>query len=63
MSCNNEKCECDNRDLTVLIESVRNLEAMLESLKEIIDDNHEETLESIRDTAEGGRGYSTFTED
>ena len=63
MSCNNGKCECDNRDLTTLIESVKNLEAMLEALAERIDENQLETLESIRDTAEGGRGYSTFTED
>lgn len=40
--------------------NVELLEEMLESLQELITENHTELLEKLDNLAEGGRGFSTF---
>lgn len=40
--------------------NVKQLEEMLDSLEEIIQENHQELLEKLDDLKEGGRGFHTF---
>lgn len=52
--------EIDPETFAALVASVKRNEEMLEALEELINDNHQETLEKLSDLADGGLGFSTF---
>lgn len=50
----------DDATLESVQTEVTKLEGMLESLEEIVQENHLELMERLNDIAEGGTGFTTF---